>query len=259
MAATFERGSNTQPKGHALLYFSSSSDPDEVWATYVVILPVTVDVTKYVPPFLMNQVGDIGPKDLSSFAFPPAPEQMPSKTELERLAEARDDDVLYGGTINPTDVGAAMMAVTDAVQWYAEQYSEHVDIAEATGALSSMEEGEEDSEGLGVTDVMYSLMSDGDKLSELTKLIGRLRFAVDVDDSNVLREAEQDIGIMAKHMPDNHRIPDLIEAAKKSDANGPQLADLYLKRCFLLIQQEYAKLGQIEEEIRSIEAGGSLS
>ena len=251
MASTFEKGSETEPKGHALLYFSSSSDAGEVWATYVVILPVTVDVTKYVPPFLMNQVGDIGPKDLSCFAFPPAPEKISGKQELEWLAETRGDDLLYGGVINTSDVGSAMMAVTSAVQSYADQYTKHVESA----GPQLVESAAAGPEGLGVTDVMYGLMSDSDKLSELTKLVGRLRFAVDVSDNNVLQEAEQDIGIMARHLPDNHRIEDLVVAAKKSDSSGPELADLYLKRCFLLIQQEYASLGQLEDRISAIESG----
>ncbi len=251
MTSTFEKGSASQPKGHALLYFSSTSDPSEVWATYVVILPVSVDVTKYMPPFLMNQVGDIGLKDLSCFAFPPAPERMASKMEIERLAETRSDDLLFGGVINASDIGTAMMAVSNAVQSYSDLYSEHVEASETPEALT----GDSAEEGLGVTDVMYSLMSDADKLNELTKLVGRLRFAVDVSDANVLKEAEQDIGIMARHFPDNHRIDELVVAAKKNDESGPVLADLFLKRCFLLIQQEYAKLGQLEDRIQSIESG----
>ena len=251
MASTFEKGSDSQPKGHALLYFSSSSDASEVWATYVVILPVTVDVTKYVPPFLMNQVGDIGPKDLSCFAFPPAPERMSGKQEIEWLAETRGDDLLYGGVIDASDVGSSMMAVTNAVQSYADLYTQHVEGSQP----QSIEAAGAESEGLGVTDVMYGLMSDSDKLNELTKLVGRLRFAVDVSDENVLQEAEQDIGIMARHLPDNHRIDDLVLAAKKADSSGPVLADLYLKRCFLLIQQEYASLGQLEDRIHAIESG----
>ena len=250
MANTFEKGSASQPKGHALLYFSSSSDAAEVWATYVVILPVSVDVTKYVPPFLMSQVGEIGPKDLSDFsrfAFPPAPEKMSGKQEIEWLADTRNDDLLYGGVIDTSDVGSAMMAVANAVQSYEDLYTEHVEASEPKA-------GTTEPEGLGVTDVIYGLMSDADKLNELTKLVGRLRFAVDVSDANVLQEAEQDIGIMARHLPDNHRVDDLVLAAKKSDSNGPVLADLYLKRCFLLVQQEYAKLGQLEDRIQAIES-----
>ena len=253
MAASFERGTEGQPKGHALLYFTGSAEPDEVWATYLVILPVSVDVAKYVPPFLMNQVGDIGPKDLSAFAFPPAPEKMPGRASIERLAEVREDDILYGGTINSADVTGSMMAVSEAVQKYVELYEAYVGPTAAGAETAELEAPDE--EGLSVNDVMYGLMSDSDKLSELTKLVGRLRFAIDGTDAGLVKETEQDIRVLSKHLPDDNRIPSLIEAVKTTDERGPGLADLYLKRCFFLIQQEFTQLGQVEEEIRSLEAG----
>ena len=54
MELNFEIGDPSQPRGHALLYFTDSSN-GQVFATYVVLLPITVDVSKYVPPFLMNR------------------------------------------------------------------------------------------------------------------------------------------------------------------------------------------------------------
>ena len=75
MELKFEIGDSSQPRGHALLYFTDASS-DKIFATYVVLLPITVDVSKYVPPFLMNQVGDTVPGDMSAFAFPPAPEEI---------------------------------------------------------------------------------------------------------------------------------------------------------------------------------------
>ena len=60
MTLSFELGNIESPKGHALLYFKDSVQ-DDFYATYIVLLPITVDVSKYVPPFLMNQVGEFGP------------------------------------------------------------------------------------------------------------------------------------------------------------------------------------------------------
>ena len=70
MDFTFERGSADNPRGHALIYFQSFHDAGELLATYLVVLPIQVDVSKYVPPFLMNQLGEMGAKELSAFAFP---------------------------------------------------------------------------------------------------------------------------------------------------------------------------------------------
>ena len=52
MEITFDRGNAQQPKGHALAYFRVSTEPDKVYAAYVIILPVKADFAKYVPPFL---------------------------------------------------------------------------------------------------------------------------------------------------------------------------------------------------------------
>ena len=128
MDVVFDRGSAEQPKGHALLYFRSNVDAAEIWVTYVVILPVSVDVSKYVPPFLIDQVAHMGPNDLSAFAFPPAPEMLGSYDDLESLATARDDDILSAGSINPADVPASMMAISEAVEWYSGIYGEIVGV-----------------------------------------------------------------------------------------------------------------------------------
>ena len=253
MDVVFERGAREEPKGHALLYFRGASAPDEIWATYVVVLPITVDVSKYVPPFLMNQMGEIGPKDLSAFAFPPAPEKLGSYDELEMLANSRGDDVLFGGTINPADVSSALMSVNEAVQWYAGIYADL-----APHSPSELAEGEAGS-GLSVNEVVYGLMSDSDRLSELTKLVGKLRFTLEGGEAALMKEAEEDINILAKYLPENHQINRLIEVAQGGGQQSAELANLYLQRCFHLMQEEYSKLVQVEEEIKALEAGESSS
>ena len=250
MALEFEKGTSEAPKGHALLYFRGSPDPDEIWVTYLVILPISVDVSKYVPPFLMNQVGEAAPKDLSAFAFPPAPERLESHALLEEMAAKREDDILFGGTINPSDVPSAMMSINDAIQKYAEIYTEVVGIAG-----QAPEESQEETPGLAVDEVLYGLMSESDKLGELTKMVGRLRFAVEGSDSGLVEEAEQDIGRVARYLPDNLSIPQLVQAAKSVDSRGAELAELYLQRCYHLVQEEYSKLGQVEDQIKEVEGG----
>ena len=249
MDIVFERGSEKEPKGHALLYFLSSEDPEELWAAYLVILPITVDVSKYVPPFLMNQMGELGPKDLSAFAFPPAPERVESHSYLEQLAAMRDDDILFGGTLNTADVASGMMSVNETVQRYAEIYSQ------VAGVQQPEEDLAVEDLGFGVNEVLYGLMSDADRLNELTKLVGRLTFAVEGSEEALAKEAESDIHLLAKHMPGDHQISLLIAATRAGGSRGARLAGLYLKRCFHLIQEEYASVGQVEAEIRELEAG----
>jgi len=258
MNIEYDKGDPTRPKGHALIYFRSSSDNDEVWATYVVILPITVDVSKYVPPFLMNQMGEIGPKDLSAFAFPPAPEQIASYATIESMAEIRDDDVLYAGAYNPTDVTDAMMRINEVVQAYAEEYA-RIAGSSTVGGETGENDALEELEGLGINDVLYELMSDSDKLGELSKLIGRLRFAVDGSDDNLTKETESEIAIVARHLPGLHNIPQLVQAVKSNDNRSAELADVYLQRSYHLVHEEYAKLADIESRIKDLEEGATPS
>ncbi len=254
MDIVFDRGSAEHPKGHALLYFRSNLDTDEVWVTYLVILPVSVDVSKYVPPFLIEQVAHMGPKELSAFAFPPAPERLGSYDDLENLAEARDDDILSAGQINLTDVPAAMMAINETVQWYSKIYGELVGVIGTVQDESLEVNNIDDDADLGVNEVMYGLMSGVDKLGELAKLVGALKFALEGADESQIRETEAEMYLLAGHLPENHYVPQLIQAVKSTDSRGAHLADLYLNRCFHLIQEDYSGLAQIEQDLKLLGA-----
>ena len=249
MAFTFERGSEDNPRGHALIYFQSSHDAGELLATYLVVLPIQVDVSKYVPPFLMNQLGEVGAKELSAFAFPPAPELVSGMDYIESLAKAREDDIIFGGTVSTMDVTSLLGTVNEAVGWYADLCS---DPTEQPGALKD----DADDDGLSVNDVLYGLMSDQDKLSELTRLVGRLRDAVGSGDLALASETRSEIMALGRHLPASHQVTRLAEAAGSGGENAAKLASLYLQRCFHLMSEEYVKLGQVEEDIRGIEDSG---
>ena len=250
MDFTFERGSADNPRGHALIYFQNSRDAGELLATYLVVLPIQVDVSKYVPPFLMNQLGDVGAKELSAFAFPPAPEPVSGMDYIQKLAEAREDDVIFGGTISTMDITSLLGSVNDAIGWYADLCSDHTQqpVAEITD--------ESDDDSLSVNDVLYGLMSDQDKLSELTRLVGRLRDAVGSGDVGLAAETRAEIMALGRHLPESHQVSRLAEAASSGGENASQLASLYLQRCFHLMSEEYVKLGQVEDDIRGIEEAG---
>ena len=94
----FERGSRETPKGHALVYFRQRYNQDEIMATYIITLPIKVDVSKYIPPMFAAQIQGMNSQELSGFAFPPFPEKVDSLAEIQRLADARDDDLIDGGT-----------------------------------------------------------------------------------------------------------------------------------------------------------------
>ena len=242
MALSFELGNSELPKGHALLYFKDSSQ-GTVLATYLVLLPITVDVSKYVPPFLMNQVGDFGPGDMSAFAFPPAPEGVESLEYLMDLANKRQDDLVFGGEVTASDVSSSMMKVNDVVQEYLELYEGAYDIE--SPALDEPKSASE----LHVNDVMYSMMTEPDRLNELTKLVGRMRFAVESGEKSIVKEVESDVNALSEYLPEAFQIHRLLQWASEVSHDSSHMTDLYLKRCFHLSREEYKELGDIEAQI----------
>ena len=48
MTLQYEIGDPEKPRGHALVYFTRAGEPDSVLATDIVVLPSSVDVTKYI-------------------------------------------------------------------------------------------------------------------------------------------------------------------------------------------------------------------
>lgn len=250
MDLIFEKGDATRPRGHALAYFTSSGDPGEIWATYLIVLPITVDVAKYVPPFLMNQMGDLGPKDLSAFAFPPSPERLPDRQHLQQLADLREDDILFGGAVGAGDVSSAMFVINELLQAYAQLYSD-------TAIVSDAGDDQESPDQAGVSEVLYGLMSVSDRLGELTRLIGRLRYAVDGNEDSQIRETEAEILLLSRQLPDELHIPRMVAAVKESDPRGAQLADLYLKRSYHLVQESFVEMGRIDRQIELMEAENS--
>ena len=108
MNLSFDKGDHTRPKGHALVYFRVSTEPDKVYATYVVSLPVKADLSKYVPPFLANHLGNAPLSDFSAFAMPPVPEPVDSYEMLERLSHLRDDDLVYADSMFSFDLPRMM-------------------------------------------------------------------------------------------------------------------------------------------------------
>lgn len=244
MELVFERGESARPRGHAILYFRNSADNEEIWATYLMALPISVDVSKYVPPFLANQITDMGSAELSAFAFPPAPEKLGSHELLQKLAELREDDILYGGVANIEDVTSLLYSVNDAVQSYAKAYSNTANLDAAKEKVSDQ---------LGIHEVLYPLMSEGDRLGELTKLVGKLRFAIDGGDQRLAQEAEQELEVLSRYLPENHHVGQIITAVKTPGERAAKLADLYIQRCYLLTREEYEALQKVEERINAWE------
>jgi hypothetical protein len=259
MTLEYHIGDSTSPKGHALIYFRDGSNPDRVGASYIVILPVSVDISKYVPPFLAGQVEQIGSGEMSSFAFPPAPEPVPSEAWLRETAENRGDDLLFGGVAKLDDVTSLMEIVAGISSEYASQYDSQSSIKDqiesqqvGSSKKSDKSSGEKGPETSDVNDVMYSMMAEPDLLTELTTLMGRFQYESSGGDTVGAGESEAKIRSIAKHVPENRRIDLLIEAAIDKSDDSAKRAQLYLERAFAMYREDYTRVHVIEQEIQAL-------
>jgi len=252
MDLNFERGDANSPRGHALVYFRDTANPDTVSATYLILLPVSVDLKKYVPPFLAGQLPMGGEADLSAFAFPPAPEPVESHEFLVSVAEARDDDLIFAGSKPLADAANMMGVIGEILSEYGDRYRIGVpsnrELGES-GAAATAASGQTE---FTVDDVMYAMMSEADQLGELTKLTGRLRFAAEGGDHDTAGEATAYMRAIAAHVADNRNIDLLIDAALDKTEVGGKLAQLYLERAYALYREDYLRVKALDEDIERV-------
>lgn len=253
MQLDFERGDADRPCGHAIVYFRDSTDNEKVGVTYVVILPVPLDIGKYMPPFLAGQVAEMSANVISSFAFPPAPEPFDSIDEAERVATARGDDLVYAGLLDFNDAFEMMERVNEASTEYGRMYSEaHGDDAELDAAIEGFLGGDADFEEDDVYDLMYGGMEEADLLTELSTQIGRLRFSVEGGDSSTASETEAKIRAIGRFLPSNREVSKIVAVATSTSPRASQLVQLYVDRAYCLYREDYLRLKKIEEDIAGI-------
>ena len=241
----FEKGDEISPKGHALVYFRDRNDIDSIFATYIIALPISVDVSKYIPPMFASQMQGMSTQDLNGFAFPPMPEKVDNIESVRSLAEIRGDDLIDGGTGNVTDPMESMNTVNELQQEYIKLWENSQAVRNDVHVLDS------------VKDVMYEFMGEPDKLSELSKLVGKLRFASEGHEGfynrSLIEEVESEILSLARYLPVNYNIKSLIQSTKLESDSGSVLAQLYLERCYKLYEEDYIELQNIEDRIKSFE------
>lgn len=248
MSVRYELGDTEAPRGHALVYFRARPD-DQILATYLIVLPVPINLNKYIPPALAPRLAAQAEAadTVSITALPPIPEQAGSLAELRRLAAHRGDDLLDAGTIDASDPERLMYATHEVAQEYGRAYKAAADRA----APLAEPQAAPDEETLRIL-----LMSEKERLSELVKHTGQLRYAVDGNDATMVRETVALIEKIAQRLPPKYRMAELLEAAQLPGARGRRLAELYIDRCFKLADEAYESLAPLEDEIASLRADG---
>ena len=246
MLLSFERGSASEPKGHALAYLRNAASPDEVYATYLIVPPISIDLAKYMPPMFASKISLADVESVSAIPLPPVPEKIQSVEYLHRLAESRGDDVVSLGTVDASDVQRLLAHVAEAAQEYLHAYTTYVETAPAPepprAALS-----------VSVDEVMYSLMNERDKLGELAKLVGKLRYAVDGSDQSQVKEAVSEFEALARYLPEKYRVGQIAAAAQRAGDKGSKLSELHVTRCYKLCDEDYGAVEELDSRIRELE------
>src|SRR5258708_6463264 len=253
---TFRAGDPDRRRGHALVFFGDGEAHDAVWATYLVGAPIKMDLGKYIRaafvPQLAGQLAAAGPP---AYRLPPVPEKFEGGiTALERLAELRNDDLLDGGAIRMSEPLYALQPVADIGTQYAEQCARYF------GAQSLDEPVPEavisGASSVDVDDLLLQVMPDRDKVGRLARLTGTLRYAVEGGDTRLADETLDEMQRIARHLTDKYHPTELIAAARSSEPRGAQLAELYLERCYRLVDEDYAAMADLDSKIDQLRSAG---
>ena len=257
MSIQFLRGIPQAPKGHAIFLARSANDPRTLYCTYCVVPPIPMSLAKYLPPLFAAQ---LPPEELREAAnvtgmpIPPMLEEGYSLEQLERLAEHRDDDLCDIGTINARDEGARLQMAALSSQEYGQLYTTYMATVNRSQPTAVPAESSESAplDDLDAEELLLTTMSDRQKLTELGKLVGMARYAVEGHDTLLLQQTKQRMQHITRHLAEKYRGAELVAAAIEPKERGAKLAELYLSRAFKLLDEVYADIPGIERAIREL-------
>lgn len=254
MSLSFLRGNSQTPRGHAILIARSSGNPGIVYATYCVVPPIPMSLAKYISPLLAAQIPS---EELSEAAnagsvipIPPMLEDGMSFEQLESLAERREDDLCDVGPLTSRDELARMQMAAFSSQEYAQLYTTYIN--QITSSPTKQVPELQPLDDMDTEELLLQTMPDRQKLTELGKLMGTARYALDGHDNTLLQETKRRMERIARQLADKYRGQEIVSAAIDPKGQGAKLAELYISRAFKLLDEEYADIPGIERAIREL-------
>jgi hypothetical protein len=262
MGINFLRGSAQAPEGHAFLVARSTVNPRVVYSTYCIVPPIPMSLTKYLPPLFAAQIPAEELREgqnINGMPIPPMLEEVSSLEYLQTLAERRGDDLCDIGTVSPRDDSARVQMAIFGCQEYSQLYASYIASASSLSSPSSAPAIEEPAplDELDAEDLLIQTMPDRQKLTELGKLVGMARYALEGHDTALLQDTKRKMQRITARLADKYRGSELVASAVNPKEQGARLAELYLSRAFKLLDEEYADIPGIERSIRELQDGSS--
>jgi hypothetical protein len=156
---------------------------------------------------------------------------------------------VYGGTLGQALPEELLQVTAEITQAYADRYASYL----ATAPLAEPDRDRALPE-FDTEEVLLALMSDRDRLSELAKRTGQLRYALDGGDAPAVNEAVEAMERVGRHLAAKYRVTELVAAARASGPRGQRLAELYLQRAYKLVAEEFDSLPALEAAIAAEES-----
>jgi hypothetical protein len=259
MDMRFLHGNPQAPKGHAIFFARSTIDPRVIFCTYCIVPPTPLSLAKYLPPWMAAQLPAEELRDAANvnvMPIPPMLEEGSSLEHLQMLADRRDDDLCDIGTINPRDEGARMQKVAEGCQEYGQLYLSYTmtfDQGSSAVPVAEIDEASSPLDDLDAEELLIQTMTDRERLTELGKLVGMARYALEGHDNDLLQDTKRQMQRIAGRLADKYRTYDLTNAAMDASERGARLAELYLERGFKLLDEEYADIPGIERAIKELQ------
>ena len=95
-------------------------------------------------------------------------------------------------------------------------------------------------------------MSDRDRLAELSKLVGTMRFALESHDEALVKETDVSLGALASALDSRFWADRVRYAAQDPSDAAAKLAQLYVERCYKLLAEDFATVDALEKEIAGL-------
>ena len=103
-------------------------------------------------------------------------------------------------------------------------------------------------------ELRWALLDERERIGELAKLTGQLRYALDGDDRRLLQATVEKIERLRRRLPEKYRIGEFLAGAQRPGDTGRRLAELYIDRCYKLSNEQYETLADLDREIAELEA-----